>query len=56
MWAKIRGYPWWPATISNVEDADEDNIKYKVYFFEDTTYSILDETKIAKFEENYTQY
>ena len=53
VWAKIRGYPWWPGLLSNVKQ-DKGGVLFKVDFFGDTTHAMLPLDKIAKFEEHYT--
>lgn len=52
VWAKIHGYPWWPGIINSIDDS-YDEYKYMVNFFGDTTYSYLDKSKIAKFQDKY---
>lgn len=42
VWAKIKGYPWWPATVNltrlSKEQLLEDSLeKFKVYFVGETT-------------------
>lgn len=56
VWAKIRGYPWWPGIVNSVQNDDPEEVIFKVSFFGDTTHAFLDETKVAKFEANFTQY
>ena len=36
VWGKLKGYPWWPGKI--VERVNSD---YKVLFYKDNNYSIL---------------
>jgi len=38
VWAKVRGYSWWPAKISEVQRASERERKYKVDFIGDNTH------------------
>lgn len=33
VFAKVRGYPAWPARISSIADARPATLKYNVYFF-----------------------
>lgn len=38
LWAKIRGYPWWPAYVLEVHTSDQlENYEYTVVFFGDNT-------------------
>ena len=46
IWAKINGYPWWPAYVNSASDAD----KYEVVFFGDFSRAILNSSKLKEFE------
>lgn len=56
VWAKIQGYPWWPGIINNIDEEADENSKFMVNFFGDTTYSYLDISKIAKFQDKFIDY
>ena len=51
VWAKLKGYPWWPGKIVERINAD-----YKVLFYKDNNYSILQKKNILKFEENKRRF
>ena len=51
VWAKLKGYPWWPGKI--VEQINSD---YKVLFYKENNYSILQKKNILKFEENKKRF
>ena len=55
VWAKVRGYSWWPAKIGEVikEKSDRSERKYRVDFIGDNTHQTLAHDKIAEFVENY---
>ncbi|XP_014478661.1 PREDICTED: PC4 and SFRS1-interacting protein isoform X2 [Dinoponera quadriceps] len=48
VFAKVRGYPPWPAKVEKVSDANSKNAKYSVYFYG------TGETAVCKVEELYT--
>ncbi|XP_011149480.1 PC4 and SFRS1-interacting protein isoform X2 [Harpegnathos saltator] len=48
VFAKVRGYPPWPAKVEKVIDANSKNAKYSVYFYG------TGETAVCKVEELYT--
>jgi hypothetical protein len=52
IWAKIRGYPWWPAMIKGIEE-DNKEIKYRVSFIGDNTHATLPKRNLSKFEKEY---
>ncbi|CAG9326716.1 unnamed protein product [Blepharisma stoltei] len=62
VWAKIRGYPWWPSIISEIEEVeDEDTGKitqrqFFVNFIGENSSSILPITSICDYKENYDIY
>lgn len=52
IFAKIRGFPWWPAKITNVE-IDKTKYKYSVIFYGDKSTGILFEKYINKYKDRY---
>ena len=55
IWAKIRGYPWWPAIITGTEDDNREK-KYAVSFIGDNTHSSLAKKCLDKFEKGLKTY
>ena len=55
IWAKIRGYPWWPAIITGTEDDNREK-KYAVSFIGDNTHSSLTKKCLYKFEKGLKSY
>ena len=49
VWAKIRGYPWWPAMITGTEDDNREK-KYTISFIGDNTHASLAKKCLEKFE------
>jgi len=58
VWAKVRGYSWWPAKIGEVikEKSDRSERKYRVDFIGDNTHQTLPHDKLADFIECYPRY
>ena len=55
IWAKIRGYPWWPATITGTKDDTREKM-YRVSFIGDKTFANLPKKFLAKFEKEFKNY
>lgn len=57
VWAKVRGYSWWPAKIGEVhkERNDRSERKYRVDFIGDNTHQTVAFDKVADFIENYSR-
>ena len=55
IWAKIRGYPWWPAIITGAEDDNREK-KYTVIFIGDKSHSSLAKKCLEKFEKGLKLY
>jgi hypothetical protein len=55
VWAKIRGYPHWPAIITGTEDDNKEK-KYAVSFIGDNTHSSLAKKYLVKFEKGLQLY
>ena len=55
VWAKIRGYPHWPAIITGIEDDNKEK-KYAVSFIGDNTHASLAKKYLVKFEKGLKLY
>ena len=55
VWGKIKGYPWWPAMITETRDDNREK-KYICNFIGDNSHASLIKRDLAKFEElkNYS--
>ena len=57
VWAKVRGFPWWPAHVTEIREAKTcGEHKYKISFFADDTHSVLVESKIQKFKQKIHEH
>ena len=54
-WAKIKGYPWWPAIIRDIF-ISKDKKNYFVGYLCEKNGSSLSEMSIKKWKENYEKY
>ncbi|CAD8054268.1 unnamed protein product [Paramecium primaurelia] len=57
VWAKIRGYPWWPGIIAEVikDKQSSEPTKYLVNFIGDNSHSTLPFQSLAKYQEKYEE-
>ena len=63
VWAKVKGYPWWPSIISNISfhniTSEGENLKENIYsieFIGEKIKAKLSKEKIEPFNENYEQH
>ena len=56
IWAKIRGYPWWPAQITGTNDDNAREKKYSISFIGDHTHASLNKKFLEKFEKGLKLY
>lgn len=68
VWAKVRGFPWWPAVVKNtkikiIKEINEDDETSEqrettllVYFIGDNTHSYLPQSKVYSFEEKLPEF
>jgi hypothetical protein len=58
IWAKIKGYPWWPAVVSTIlhDDSDEEPRAFIVKFIGENSHAKLPDEKIARFNEKLEEY
>jgi hypothetical protein len=67
VWAKVRGFPWWPAIVKGVNvtirreesencESESKEISIVAYFIGDDTHSELPVNKIEKFSENLEEF
>ena len=54
-WVKIKGYPWWPAVITNIQTV-KDKKKYFAFYICESKYSEINEENIKKWKENYESF
>jgi len=59
VWAKIKGFPWWPGVIAKVI-VDKENpsapMECLVNFLGENSHAQLSLDKLAKFQEKYNEY
>ena len=64
VWAKVKGYPWWPSIINHISfrniQSNGENIKDKIYSIEligeKNNNSKVSKEKIEPFNKNYAQH
>ena len=62
IWAKIKGYSWWPGYITAIDDEDSDSdetnreVRITVNFIGENSHAILPEKAIAEYGDNYAKY
>jgi hypothetical protein len=60
IWAKIRGYAWWPGIVRNnvykAKNISEENIKVLVNFLGDNTHAEVPLDKVEKYNDKYKEY
>ena len=57
VWAKLRGYPWWPAILLSIKnDMNTGEEKYRVAFLGNLMQATLKKIYLSKFNKNYKLY
>lgn len=56
VWAKIKGFPWWPGVISSISKSKDQNVESHVNFLGDFTYARLPDSKLYAFEEKFKEF
>ena len=57
VWAKLRGYPWWPAILLSIKkDMNKGEEKYRVAFLGNLMQATLKKIYLSKFNKNYKLY
>jgi hypothetical protein len=60
VWAKIRGFPWWPGVVKNISiklgKGDERETKYTVNFIGDNSHAEVPSNKIESFLEKFEEH
>jgi hypothetical protein len=62
VWAKVRGFPWWPGVIRNISqrigkgENNEREMKIMVNFVGDNSHADLPLNKIEKFTSKFEEY
>ena len=54
-WAKIKGFPWWPALIKDIKYLNKDK-KYTIGFICENKGSDLDSINLKKWKKNYDKF
>jgi len=55
-WAKLKGYPWWPAMINKKIYSKKNSLLYEVIYLGEKEKSFLSKKYIKKWKENYPKY
>ena len=55
VWAKVTGYPWWPAQVAerSLSELQKYHNKIKVFFFGDNSHAYLSAQKLLKYQPHY---
>lgn len=53
IWAKIKGFPWWPAIIGKINGVDKSDKKYKVDFIGENSQYLLFQKKYFVLYSNF---
>ena len=66
IWAKVRGYSWWPGiikkislksdTTDNKDNKNKKELKFLVKFIGDNSHSFLPKEKLQNFQEKFSIY
>lgn len=57
VWAKVSGYPWWPALIAEVDSDTKKCVREAaVNFIGENSHASLPLSKLANYKENYDKY
>jgi hypothetical protein len=56
VWAKVKGYPWWPARILGIGNYESGDKKYEVFFIKDDSRAMLPKLKLRKFRESFSDF
>lgn len=53
VWAKVRGYPFWPGIIKGIEECSKEK-KYSINFIGDSTHATIPKKCLNKFDKHYS--
>jgi hypothetical protein len=57
VWAKVKGFPWWPAIVAQiVKDAKGNDQHVVVNFVGECSHATLPPSKVARYTEKYEEY
>ena len=56
VWAKIKGFPWWPGVIGSIGRSKDLSFDYLVNFLGDFSYAKLPDNKICLFGDKFSEF